>query len=119
MNEIAFSDLHTFAVRVNEYFGSDEEYARFTSMMLDNPEAGDIVPGTGRARKVRYPDVVLRKGTRGGLRVIYFFFPEYATLTCMAVYRKSEKADLTAQEKRALRVQSEKLLAIEARKRKR
>jgi len=118
MNDIVFSDLQAFASCVNDYFGSDEEYARFTRMLVENPQAGDVIVGACRARKVRYPDVIHRKGTRGGLRVIYFYFPQFATITCVAIYRKSEKVDLTVQEKRAICVLSDKLLAIEANKRK-
>jgi hypothetical protein len=42
--------------------------------LLDNPEAGDVIEGTGGLRKVRHGDVRRGKGKRGGLRVIYFWW---------------------------------------------
>ena len=38
--------------------------------MIDNPEAGDVIPGSGGVRKVRWG--VAGRGKRGGLRIIYF-----------------------------------------------
>ncbi len=41
-------------------------------MLLKNPEAGDVIEGTGGLRKIRYADEKRGKGKRGGLRVIYY-----------------------------------------------
>src|SRR5256885_3318303 len=38
---------------------------------MGNPEAGDVIEGTGGLRKVRFGDPRRAKGKRGGLRVIY------------------------------------------------
>lgn len=113
---IDFFDHALFCRLVDEYFGSDTEYARFTAMLRENPEKGDVVENTGGARKVRYPDVPHKKGARGGLRVIYFYFADYQSITCVAVYRKSDKSDLTADEKRVLRVLSDALAAADAKR---
>jgi len=89
---------------------------KLTVWLRENPEKGDIVEGAGGARQVRYPDVPRKKGARGGLRVIYFYFAEYQSITCVAVYRKSDKSDLTAGEKRVLRVLSDELAAADAKR---
>jgi hypothetical protein len=39
---------------------------------MDNPEAGDVIEGTGGLRKLRHGDPRRGKGKRGGLRVIYY-----------------------------------------------
>jgi hypothetical protein len=103
------SDTATFASVVNEYFGSDQEYAMFQWAMLLNPEAGAVVQATGGARKVRWFDVPRGVGTRGGLRVIYFYRHEDEALIFVAVYRKTEKRDLTPTDKRILREMSAEL----------
>ena len=40
---------------------------------MQNPEAGDVIEGTGGLRKIRYTDEKRGKGKRGGLRVIYYW----------------------------------------------
>jgi hypothetical protein len=65
-----------------------------------NPEAGDVVPGTGGVRKVRW--AVPGKGKRGGLRVIYYFHNELMPLFLLMAYAKSKKTDLSGAEQTAL-----------------
>jgi hypothetical protein len=40
---------------------------------MENPEMGDVMPGTGGFRKVRWEDARRGKGKRGGLRVMYYY----------------------------------------------
>jgi hypothetical protein len=42
--------------------------------MLKDPEAGDVITGTGGLRKLRHGDATRGKGKRGGLRIIYFWW---------------------------------------------
>jgi hypothetical protein len=65
-----------------------------------NPEAGDVIPGTGGIRKVRW--AVAGKGKRGGLRVIYYFHSELMPLFLLMAYAKSKKTDLRRAEQTAL-----------------
>jgi hypothetical protein len=48
----------------------DDEYSELQQFMMNNPEAGNVIPGSGGIRKLRWK----RKGMgkRGGLRVIYY-----------------------------------------------
>ncbi len=39
-----------------------------------SPELGDLMPGTGGFRKLRWADARRGKGRRGGLRIIYYHF---------------------------------------------
>ncbi|MEX2543189.1 MAG: hypothetical protein WD314_15385 [Trueperaceae bacterium] len=47
---------------------SDVEREEFISWIAANPEAGDLIPGSGGSRKVRRS---AGRGKRGGARVIY------------------------------------------------
>ena len=47
---------------------SDDEYAALQSFLVENPEAGDIVRGSGGVRKLRWAKS--GKGKRGGIRII-------------------------------------------------
>lgn len=65
-----------------------------------NPEAGDIISGTGGVRKLR----VAREGQgkSGSYRVIYYYYNKNAPVFLFSVYGKNEKANLTDAEKNAL-----------------
>ena len=49
---------------------SDEAYRLFQNELLDNPEKGDVIQGTGGLRKIRLSDHSRHKGKRGGARAI-------------------------------------------------
>ena len=83
---------------------------------MENPELGDVMPGTGGFRKVRWKDARRGKGKRGGLRVIYYHLTADNQIWFFTLYDKDEAIDLTADEKKALKkaIQAE----LEARRRK-
>src|SRR5437870_9324865 len=70
---------------------------------LDNPEAGDVDPGTGSLRKVRLGDPTRGKGKRGGARVHYLWLPHRSRIYLMLVYGKNEASTLTNDQKKKLR----------------
>ena len=49
---------------------NDEERALLVDYLAYNPRAGDLIPGTGGVRKLRWR--LEGRGKRGGGRVIYF-----------------------------------------------
>ena len=69
-------------------------------MGLD-PEAGDVITGTGGARKLRW--AVGAEGKRGGVRVIYYFGGEDMPVMLFAIYKKGRKDNLTQDEKAELK----------------
>ena len=56
--------------RVLPVYLDDDEYAELQQYLIQNPEASEVVPGSGGVRKLRWA----RRGAgkRGGLRIIYF-----------------------------------------------
>jgi hypothetical protein len=54
-------------------FLADAEYRELQSQLAANPELGDVMPGTGGFRKLRWGDPRRGKGRRGGLRIIYYY----------------------------------------------
>ena len=72
---------------------NDLERNEFISWIAANPEAGDLIPGSGGCRKVRWS----RQGTgkRGGTRVIYFL-AQQATIWLLIAYTKSKFDNLPA-----------------------
>lgn len=86
---------------VAQYF-SDEAYRGLQVALLENPEAGDLIPGTGGFRKMRWEDTRRGKGNRGGLRVIYYYLTADRQIWLFTLYDKGEAADLAPVERRAL-----------------
>jgi hypothetical protein len=66
-----------------------------------NPEAGQLVPGTGGVRKLRW--ALSGRGKSGGARVIYYYHSQLLPVFLLAAYAKNEKANLTASERNMLR----------------
>lgn len=100
---------------------NDEDYHRLQVALAESPEAGEVIPGTGGFRKLRWSDSRRQKGKRGGLRVIYFSFPDENQIWLVTLYGKGDVADLMAAEKRALKaaVEQEARRRAERRKTKR
>jgi len=63
-----------------------------------HPEAGDVIEGTGGARKVRFAG--RGKGKSGGYRVITFFTGTEMPVFLLNIFAKNEKTDLTPKERR-------------------
>lgn len=69
--------------------------------LCEDPEAGDVIEGTGGIRKVRV--ALPGRGTRGGARVVYFFRAAKARIYLILVYAKNRKDSLTHAEKNEMR----------------
>lgn len=72
---------------------SAAERDEFINFIARNPEVGDLIPGTGGVRKVRWGSK--NKGKSGGVRVIYYFYDELAPVFLLTAYGKGEKENLT------------------------
>lgn len=97
-----FIEAPAFTRCVSEYLDA-EVYRELQNDLASNPELGDLMPGTGGFRKIRWADARRGKGRRGGLRIIYYYFLSDQQIWLMTLYDKDEAADLTPKEKRALK----------------
>jgi len=66
-----------------------------------HPLSGDLMPGTGGVRKLRW--AVTGRGKRGGARVIYFVHSENLPLFLLTAYAKNARVDLSAKERAELK----------------
>jgi hypothetical protein len=89
--------------RFREDYLDDDGFAKLQGYLASNPEAGDMVPGAGGIRKLRWKDARRGKGKRGGLRVIYYCFVSDQEIWLLTLFDKDEAADLTKDEKEQLR----------------
>lgn len=72
---------------------TEEERQDFISWIAQNPLAGEVIPNTNGARKVRWSS--FGKGKRGGARVVYFNETEQGVIYLIMVYQKSEQQNIT------------------------
>ncbi len=97
-----FIEAPAFTRHLPDYL-NDDEYKGLQAKLGANPELGDLMPGTGGFRKVRWADARRGKGRRGGLRIIYYHFRSDHQIWLLTLYDKGETSDLAAAEKKALK----------------
>jgi len=75
-------------------YWSEDERGEFAAWLAENPYAGDVVPGSGGVRKVRWG----RKdqGKRGGIRIVYFIQLGNGLIWLLTLYAKSKKENIPA-----------------------
>jgi mRNA-degrading endonuclease RelE of RelBE toxin-antitoxin system len=81
----------------------DDDFRSLQNLLMLQPEVGDLIPGTGGLRKLRFGDARRGKGKRGGLRVIYYWWNTRSQIWLFTVYNKDEMADLTPLQRKALK----------------
>ena len=97
-----FVELPAFERNRSNYL-TDEAYRGLQNEMLKDPEAGDVITGTGGLRKLRYGDATRGKGKRGGLRIIYYWWDPKKQFWLFTIYDKDELSDLSPKEKAILK----------------
>ena len=97
-----FVELPAFERRRADYL-DDDAFRRLAQFLMKHPEAGDPIPDTGGLRKLRFADARRGKGKRGGLRVIYYWWDARFQFWLFTLYDKDELADLTPQQRKALK----------------
>jgi len=93
-----FKEMPAFD-RNREGYLSDDDYRELQEALLKNPKVGAVIQGTAGLRKVRWADPSRRKGKRGGLRVIYYWYIAEHQFLMFTLYNKDELADLTKEQK--------------------
>jgi hypothetical protein len=87
-----FIESPIFSRLIGDYL-TDDEYAGLQVYLLQQPEAGKLVPHSGGVRKLRW--ALRGRGKRGGIRVIYFV-PESSFIWLLTVFSKSEESNIPA-----------------------
>ena len=72
----------------SEEVWTDTEREALIDWLATNPDAGDVIPGTGGLRKVRWKRTGM--GKRGGARVIYFNQLDHGVIWLLIVYAKAK-----------------------------
>ena len=97
---MVFIETTLFTKKVKDYL-DDEQYRALQNTLIEDPLAGDVIPGMSGLRKVRWGSK--SKGKRGGIRIIYYWQKSDKQIYLLTVYAKNEMSDLSANEKKILK----------------
>jgi len=82
---------------------SEDDQQVFVAAISEDPHLGDVMPGTGGCRKLRFPGK--GKGKRGGYRTVHYFAADDVPVLLLALVSKGERSDLSQAEKNELKKQ--------------
>lgn len=80
---------------------SEVDLKKLEEILLENPQLGDVIEGTGGARKMRIQ--IENRGKSGGSRVIYVDVFEKEKLYFLLAYPKNVQDNLTPDQKKQVR----------------
>jgi hypothetical protein len=102
-----FVETRIFTAAVTRLL-DEEAYRALQLELAVRPEAGDVIPGSGGVRKVRWGRS--GRGKRGGVRVFYLHRAAHGRIHLLHVIDKAERADLTRRQVAMLRAAVEEEL---------
>jgi hypothetical protein len=103
-----FRETPIFTEKIDEV-GGDELLKNIQEAILENPDLGSTIAGTGGIKKLRAPDPSRGKGKRGGLRILYLDLPDRERTYLLYAYGKDEAEDITAAEKKIFKALVEQI----------
>ncbi|SFX25202.1 hypothetical protein SAMN02745752_01024 [Marinospirillum alkaliphilum DSM 21637] len=91
VDNMLFIETSSFTKLLPSYL-ADEEYRALQTYLMQKPDAGDLVKGSGGVRKVRW--AVEGIGKSGGVQVIYYWKKPDHEIWMLTIYSKSERATI-------------------------
>ncbi len=79
---------------------TENNYREFQIMLIDQPDVGKIISGSGGIRKVRWSGS--GRGKRGGTRLVYYWATNLDQIYMLFAYAKNERDDLTKDQLKTL-----------------
>jgi len=79
----------------------EEVYRELQNELIESPEIGKIIQGSGGIRKIRWSGS--GRGKRGGSRLIYYWAKSKDQIYMLFIYEKNELSDLTKDQLSALK----------------
>jgi hypothetical protein len=98
--KFGFRALPFFTAAAKNYLDEDQ-LGDLQEYIAKTPDRGDLIPGTGGVRKLRYAYDAL--GKRGGLRVIYYVREREGHIWLIAIYGKNARENMKSSTLEAVR----------------
>jgi len=99
--EREFVETFEFRKRWKALKLDDDDLRALQDTLCADPQAGDLIQGTGGVRKVRLE--LPGRGKSGGARVVFVDFAVEEHLYSISVFAKNEQGNLNAKQKREIR----------------
>ena len=80
---------------------SEDERGEFCAWLSEHPLNGEVIPGSGGCRKVRWSRAGM--GKRGGVRVIYYNQLDNGLIYLLVIYAKAVRGNIPAHILKAIR----------------
>jgi mRNA-degrading endonuclease RelE of RelBE toxin-antitoxin system len=96
---MVIKETSVFTKQVNRLLDA-ESYRLLQLRLVADPEAGELIRGTGGLRKIRWQGS--GRGKRGGIRAIYYWAGRDDVLLMLLAYPKNERDDLSAEQPKVL-----------------
>jgi len=97
---LLFIEATRFTERIQQ-LRAEDNLRKLEDLPCRDPEAGDMIQGTGGFRKIRMG--LPGRGKRGGCRVIYLYVKASSRIYFVYLYPKNEEVDLTTNQKKQLK----------------
>src|SRR5690606_12568819 len=107
---MVFIETSAFTKRVIEFL-TDDEFMGLQMFLLNRPDAGRIVRGSGGVRKLRW--AMAGKGKSGGARVIYYWRASEDEIWLLTIYSKRASQPTSSKELRRKSNVTERNIGIE------
>ncbi len=99
MSVQAVLETSIFSRRADSLLSRDER-AELIDTLARDPLAGDVIPGLGGVRKLRF--AAKGRGKSGGFRVIYYVLTTDRPILALLIYGKNEQGDLSPAQRAAI-----------------
>ena len=80
--------------QLREDYLSDDDYAKLQEALIEQPERGALIAGSGGVRKLRWAQP--GRGKRGGIRIIYYAKVRDGIVFMLTIYAKNEAEGIPA-----------------------
>lgn len=99
MKKLEIIETPVFTEDIDKILGADE-YRNLQLELIKMPTKGNLITGTGGARKMRF--AITGKGKSGGIRIIYYYQVD-ERIYLLLVYKKAKQENLTAKQRKVLK----------------
>ena len=99
--KLTFVQLAMFVADWKHLKLTDDDLQALEQLIMQRPEAGAVMSGTGGMRKVRFAPPSWNKGKSGATRVCYIHFVDAAACYLITIFAKNEQANLSKADRTA------------------